>query len=480
MLFNSVTFIVFFAIVFVLYWQVFNRHYTRQNLLILMASYVFYGFWDWRFLSLIAFSSLSNYYLALVIEQSESDKYRRHTLWLSTILNLGLLGFFKYYHFFTDNLVLLLQQFGFNAPLNTLHVILPVGISFYTFQTMSYTIDVYRRQLKASQNAVDFCAYVAFFPQLVAGPIERARNLLPQFNKPRVFSYGNAVEGLKQALWGLFQKVVIADNCAPLVNEAFTNPQHHNTPFLIAGAVLFAFQVYGDFAGYTNMAIGLARLLGFNLMQNFAAPYFSENITEMWRRWHISLSTWLRDYLFTPLAMAFRNLEMKGIILATILTFSISGLWHGANWNFIFWGFLHGLFLSYALLTRKFRKKIKAHTPLGLYSVISIGLTFTAWTSALIFFRSADTTNGFLYYTQLFKGNFGMDGFPFESKTLTVGLLIAFYMLLEYFGRKQSYAIQTIGQHTHQWVRWSFYAVLVFLILVFYPGQGTPFIYFQF
>ncbi len=480
MLFNSLTFLLFFVAVFIIYWLVFNKNTKHQNIFLLVASYFFYGYWDWRFLSLIAISSASDYIIGLAIDKQNNNKKRKQLLTISIIINLTILGFFKYFNFFTDNLLVLLNTIGFGTNQRVLNIILPVGISFYTFQTMSYTIDIYRKQLRPTKSVINFFTYVAFFPQLVAGPIERAKNLLPQFAQSRKFIYTNATDGLKQILWGLFQKIVIADNCAPLVDMAFNNPAEYSSPFLIMGAILFAFQVYGDFAGYSNMAIGIARLLGFNLMQNFAAPYFSQSITEIWRRWHISLSTWLRDYLFTPLALQARNMGVWGVIAATLITFTISGLWHGANWNFIFWGFLHGLALSYEVLTKKTRKHLKSNILPIIYNPVSTILTFAFWVFALVFFRSAGTFNGFLYIKSVFSNSFTFVNYPFESKTITITLLITFFMLIDFAGRNRQYAIKTIAQSKPLWVRYLFYSFIVFLILAFYPTQGSPFIYFQF
>jgi D-alanyl-lipoteichoic acid acyltransferase DltB (MBOAT superfamily) len=301
MLFNSIDFAIFLPIVFILYWFVAKNNLKFQNLLIVLASYLFYGWWDWRFLALIAFSTLVDYTIGIKLLKQENPTKRKLLLWSSILVNLGFLGFFKYYNFFLDNFINAFSFFGQDIQANSLNIILPVGISFYTFQTLSYSIDVYRRKLEPTKDFLAFSAFVCFFPQLVAGPIERATHLLPQFYNKRQFDYAKAVDGLRQILWGLFKKIVIADNCAQFANEIFNNSADHNGSTLVLGALFFTFQIYGDFSGYSDIAIGTSRLFGFDLMQNFNFPYFSRDIAEFWRRWHISLSTWFRDYLYIPL-----------------------------------------------------------------------------------------------------------------------------------------------------------------------------------
>ena len=301
MLFNSIDFAVFLPIVFFLYWIIGSKNIKTQNLLLFVVSYVFYGWWDWRFLSLIFFSTLVDYSIGSGLKTNTNQSQRKILLWVSILVNLGFLGFFKYYNFFLDNFISAFTFFGGSFTASSLQIILPVGISFYTFQTLSYSIDVYKRKLEPTRDFIAFGAFVSFFPQLVAGPIERATNLLPQFYKKRRFNYSNAVNGLKQILWGFFKKVVIADNCAEFANQIFNNSADYSGSSLLVGALFFTFQIYGDFSGYSDIAIGTSRLFGFNLMKNFAFPYFSRDIAEFWRRWHISLSTWFRDYLYIPL-----------------------------------------------------------------------------------------------------------------------------------------------------------------------------------
>ena len=301
MLFNSIDFAVFLPTVFLLYWLLANKNLRLQNALIVLASYVFYGWWDWRFLFLVVFSTLVDYLIGLALLKENNQQKRKLLLWISITVNLGFLGFFKYYNFFLDNFVSVFSFFGTEIKANSLNIILPVGISFYTFQTLSYTIDVYKKKLEPTKDFIAFSAFVSFFPQLVAGPIERATNLLPQFYNKRTFDYLKAVNGMRQILWGLFKKIVIADNCAEYANLIFNNSTDYSGSTLVLGAIFFTFQIYGDFSGYSDIAIGTSRLFGFNLMRNFAFPYFSRDIAEFCRRWHISLSTWFRDYLYIPL-----------------------------------------------------------------------------------------------------------------------------------------------------------------------------------
>jgi D-alanyl-lipoteichoic acid acyltransferase DltB (MBOAT superfamily) len=383
MLFNSFTFFVFLPIVFALYWFVLRTKLKAQNALILVASYVFYAWWDWRFLSLILFSTLLDFYLGKALGKSNSKKRSKSLLWTSLLVNLGFLGIFKYFNFFIDSWVEAWGGLGVDLELSTLSIILPVGISFYTFQTLSYTIDVYRKELQPTHSLLNFAAYVAFFPQLVAGPIERATRLLPQFRQARTFSYQVAKSGVYLIIWGLFKKVVIADNCAFFVNQIFDNPDNFSSAELGLGAVLFAFQIYGDFSGYSDIAIGTARLFGFQLMTNFAFPYFSRDIAEFWRRWHISLSTWFRDYLYIPLggSRVRRSLQVRNVLII----FLVSGFWHGANWTFIIWGALHALFFL-PLLIFKLNRKYLENDALQFQQILKIGFTFTIVCLAWIFF----------------------------------------------------------------------------------------------
>ncbi|MFT5279676.1 MAG: alginate O-acetyltransferase complex protein AlgI [Bacteroidia bacterium] len=381
MFFNSIDFALFLPIVFILYWFVTNRSLKLQNLLIVGASYFFYGWWDWRFLSLILFSTIVDYLVGLGLKKENDKTKRKALLWTSILVNLGFLGFFKYYNFFLDNFVSAFSFFGTEIKADSLNIVLPVGISFYTFQTLSYTIDVYKGKLAPTKDFISFSAFVSFFPQLVAGPIERASNLLPQFYKQRQLSYANWTEGLNQILWGLFKKIVIADRLAIVVNEIYNYPDEYHGFALILGTVFFAFQIYCDFSGYSQIAIGTAKLFGFDLMKNFDMPYVSRSLGEFWRRWHISLSTWFRDYVYIPLGG--NQTSKSRWYLNILIVFVVSGFWHGAKWNFIIWGAIHGVFL---ILESAF-KHIKLPKNLVVYAFQTITI-FTVVCFGWIFFRA--------------------------------------------------------------------------------------------
>src|SRR6056300_856527 len=395
MLFNSLDFAVFLPIVFALYWFVTNQNLKLQNALIVAASYVFYGWWDWRFLSLIIFSTLVDYSIGRRLKNEEKQSTRKILLWTSIIVNLGFLGFFKYYNFFLDNFVAAFSFFGQEIQPNSLNIILPVGISFYTFQTLSYTIDVYKKKLEPTKDFIAFSAFVCFFPQLVAGPIERATNLLPQFYKKRTFEYDKAVDGMRQILWGLFKKIVIADNCAEYANLIFNNSADMNGSTLVLGAIFFTFQIYGDFSGYSDIAIGTSRLFGFDLMQNFNFPYFSRDIAEFWRRWHISLSTWFRDYLYIPLGGSRGGTWMK--VRNTFIIFLISGFWHGSNWTFVVWGGLNALYFLPLMLLKRNRANLGIVADARILPTFrefsQMGTTFLLTILAWVFFRAENMTD---------------------------------------------------------------------------------------
>ena len=348
MLFNSIGFAVFLPIVFLLYWFVGKGGFKYQNKLLLVASYYFYACWDWRFLFLLVFSTLLDYFTGLKMCEADSKGGKKFWLWLSISINLGFLGFFKYYNFFAKSFANALAVVGMHANPWTLKVILPVGISFYTFHGLSYILDIYKGKIKAERNFIDYSVFVSFFPLLVAGPIERATHLLPQIQKKRVFDYSKAVDGLRQILWGLFKKIVIADQCAEYANLIFNGGGGQSGSTLVLGALMFTFQIYCDFSGYSDIALGTARLFGIELLRNFAFPYFSRDIAEFWRRWHISLSSWFKDYLYIPLGGSKGGMWMK--VRNTFIIFLVSGFWHGANWTFIIWGFLNALYIMPSII----------------------------------------------------------------------------------------------------------------------------------
>ena len=489
MLFNSFEFLVFLPIVFLLYWFVFNRSLKWQNAFVVVASYVFYGWWDWRFLLLIAFTSLCSWASGLLIEKyADVPKSRnifrdsRFYLWANILLNLGILGFFKYFNFFVQSFVDAFAAFGITLQATTLHIILPVGISFYTFQALSYSIDVYRKQLTPTRDAVAFLAYVSFFPQLVAGPIERATNLLPQFQRPRTFDYAQAVDGCRQMLWGFFKKIVIADNCAVYVNQVFDTYQDQSGSTLLLAAIFFTFQIYGDFSGYSDIAIGCAKLFGIQLMRNFNVPYFSRDIAEFWRRWHISLTTWFRDYIYIPLGGS-RTTKAK-IIRNTFIIFLVSGLWHGANWTFVIWGAYHAvLFMPLILMgkNRRFTDTVAANRILPTWRESGqMLLTFVLVVIGWVIFRAESITQVWEYLGRMWQWGTLKASYRFftQSDIYTTSWLIVLMLVVEWVQRNKKHGLEFVVSYS--WVvRYVVYAIMFLLLILFY-GQNETFIYFQF
>lgn len=478
MLFNSIDFAIFLPIVFILYWFVANKSLKLQNTLLLIVSYIFYGWWDWRFLSLIVFSSFVDYYVGAGLLKTEGERKRKFLLMISVFVNLGLLGFFKYYNFFLENLVSAYTFFG--QPINPqgLHIILPVGISFYTFQTLSYSIDIYNKKLKPTKDMVAFFAFVSFFPQLVAGPIERAKNLLPQFYVPRKFEYEKAADGLRQMLWGLLKKMVIADHCAVYVNDIFLHQRIYGGSTLLLGIVFFAFQIYADFSGYSDIAIGTSRLFGFSLMRNFAFPYFSRDIGEFWRRWHISLSTWFRDYVYIPLGGSRVGVWTK--IRNIFIIFIASGFWHGANWTFIVWGALNALYFIPLMLVEKNRVHTDTVAEERLLPTFKeagqIGITFSITLIAWVFFRAASVGEALAYLGGIFSLSLFSIPQVFPAKVV---LAIFLFVSVEWVQRHKQHGLEFAERRYHPVLRWSLYYGIVAVILYF-CGEQQEFIYFQF
>ncbi len=488
MLFNSLDFALFLPLVFIIYWALKN-YLKYQNLFLLLASYFFYGWWDWRFLSLILFSTIVDYVLGIKLEKSNSKTKRRILLIFSLVINLGFLGFFKYCNFFLDNFSYLFSVFGADISARSLNIILPVGISFYTFQTLSYTIDIYNKKISASKDFFDFAAYVSFFPQLVAGPIERAFNLLPQYKTKRAFNSISVVDGLRQILWGLFKKIVIADTCAIYVNLIFDDYSSYSGISLLFGAMLFAFQIYGDFSGYSDIAIGSARLFGFNLMQNFNFPYFSRDIAEFWRRWHISLSTWFRDYLYIPLGGSKGTLKIK--IRNVFIIFIVSGFWHGANWTFIAWGGLNAIYFLPLLILNKNRK----HKNLlfsnnkfpNIKEFYQITSTFILISISWIFFRSENIYNAFEYIDLMISGLFNKSGVVqivdlfYYSIGWKFSLIFLFFIIFEWMGKENQYGIEKLFVNKKRKIRFLFYYLTLGIIMWYSVNDmEQEFIYFQF
>jgi alginate O-acetyltransferase complex protein AlgI len=478
MLFNSISFAIFLPIVFFLYWFSTKGDLRRQNILLLVASYFFYACWDYRFLFLLIFSTLLDYFTGLKISAAENSAKKRFWLWLSIGINLGFLGVFKYYNFFVSSFADGLSLLGVKINYTTLRVILPVGISFYTFHGLSYVIDIYKNRIKPERNFIDYSVFVSFFPLLVAGPIERATHLLPQILKKREFDYAKAVDGLRQILWGLFKKIVIADNCAEYANVIFNNSGEYSGSTLVMGALFFTFQIYCDFSGYSDIALGTARLFGIDLLRNFAFPYFSRDIAEFWRRWHISLSSWFRDYLYVPLGGSKGGTWMK--VRNTFIIFLVSGFWHGANWTFIVWGLLNAIYIMPSILFNTNRNNLDIAAQ-GKYlpapkEFFSIVITFILTVFAWIFFRAENLEHALDYIAGIFSSS--LFSLP-EVKPKIVILLIIFFMIIEWFGREQQYAIANLGAKWPRILRWAAYLVILELIYLF-AGSQQQFIYFEF
>ena len=473
MSFVSVAFFIFLPVVFTVYWLL-GRNLRWQNLWLLLASYVFYGWWDWRFLILILITSVSSFVSGLWLEHAQ---HKRAVVASNIVLNLGILGVFKYYDFFVENLQELFLQVGYSLDVPTLRLILPVGISFYTFQSLSYTIDVYRGKLRATNDIVAFFAYIAFFPQLVAGPIERASHLLPQMLGSRTFRYDEATDGLRRMLWGFFKKMVVADNCAVAVNLIWENYAEADALTLIGGMLLFTFQIYGDFSGYSDIAIGTSKLFGINLMENFRLPYFSKNIGEFWRRWHISLMTWFRDYLYIPLGGS-REGNIR-TVRNVFIVFLLSGLWHGANWTFVAWGGYNACLLTVQRWLRSNQKSDLSDTPTW-HSIPQIIFTFFLVAIGWVVFRSASIAEAFDYLTRLFTtlSSFSLGGLQHGKVAL---LYCGLMLVVEWMQRDRLCPLQLKGLAVGRYrvVRWTIY-YLVLILVFFGRGEDQTFIYFQF
>ena len=478
MLFNSIEFLLFLPAVFVLYWFVFNKNLKVQNSLILLSSYAFYGWWDYRFLSLIFLSTFVDYIIGLNISKQDSEKKKKLLLWCSVLFNLSVLGFFKYFNFFVESWVELFSSVGYEIKsVWTLNIILPVGISFYTFQTMSYTIDIYRNKLEPTKDFISFASFVSFFPQLVAGPIERASSLLPQILKKREFKYEQGVQGLRLILWGMFKKVVIADSLAPMVDDIFSNYQDFGGGTLWLGAIYFSFQIYCDFSGYSDIAIGTSKLLGIELMSNFNYPFFSRNISEFWRRWHISMTSWFTDYIYYPLKLEFRDSGHLVNIIVLLFYFSVIGFWHGANLTFIVFGLYHGVFFIPTVVYPKFYR-LKTHQ-ISLNKIFpsfselcQVITTFVIVSIGFVFFRSETIGDSFTYLYGMIS-NFNI------SSNETFGILyIVPLVILDYLIKNNE---RNLLFTKYRLINNSLFCVfLILVVLLFFKENSGDFIYFQF
>jgi D-alanyl-lipoteichoic acid acyltransferase DltB (MBOAT superfamily) len=490
MLFTSFAFVVFVVILFLLYWLVLPTNLRFQNVLLLTASYVFYGWWNVHFLWLMGGSSLIAYWVGWQIGQSQKPQKRKFWLFLGVGSHLVVLFFFKYYNFFAANVALLATFFGKPFTDYSLHILLPIGLSFYSFQLIAYLIDVYKKDILPEKDVIVFFSFVSFFPQIVAGPIERAKHFLVQFHTKRQFEQGQATDGLRQILWGLFKKVVIADGAAAYSDMVFNPAVSYTGSTLLVGALFFSLQIYGDFSGYSDIAIGVAKLFGFRLSQNFAFPYFATNIADFWRRWHISLFTWLRDYVYIPLGGGNGSLFSK--IRNIFIVFFISGLWHGANWTFIVWGILNAIFFIAYLWCKKskFRLFLMAENRifLSVKPFAEMFITFTLVTFSWIFFRATDLLHAwvfikkmylYLFDNQSFQITIAIFNYLYGKTSIAFLLLILFFILVEWRGRTSTHALNRLGCRWRRPLRWIFYEVLLFVILIF-AGKNQEFVYFQF
>lgn len=488
MLFNSIDFAFFLPIVFILYWLINKQKFYLQNILLLAASYYFYGSWDIRFLALLAFSTFLDYFSGIKIVEAQTLSKKKIWLTVSVVINVGFLAFFKYYNFFIESFAELLLNFGFKPNFTLLQIVLPVGISFYTFHGLSYVFDVYRDKIKPTKNLIDYSLFVSFFPLLVAGPIERATHLLPQIQAPRSFDAAKFSDGLRQILWGLFKKVIIADNCAQYSGMVFNHYEQYSGGALLMGAVLFMFEVYGDFSGYSDIALGTARLFGFELLQNFSFPYFSRNISEFWARWHISLSSWFRDYVYIPIGGGRGSKWIK--LRNVFVVFLLSGFWHGASFNRILWGALHAVFMVPIVLWPNTNNKYKEIVAKGklfpsLKELLQIISTFLLCTLALIVFRTTSISDSFAYLKKIFlsvfngKILFQIADFWRISVGWTPGLLLLIFIVWEWLNRTRKYALEDVAKDKPLWFRWAIYFCILAMLFLF-ANRSRQFIYFQF
>ncbi len=483
MIFNSIPFAVFFAIFFMLYWMVFNKNLRLQNLLILAGSYFFYGWWNWRFLSLLIVSSLLNFYLGIWIAKTENEKKRKLLLYIGILQGLAGLIFFKYYNFFITSFAEAFSVFNMQVNVTTLQLILPLGISFYTFRTISYLLDVDKNKIKPTTDWVVFFSFVSFFPGLISGPIDKAKLLIPQLEKIRVFNNAQVTDGMRQILWGLFKKIVVADNCADIANQIFDNYLNLPASSLLLGALFYTLQLYADFSGYSDMALGFARLLGFNITKNFNFPFFAQNIADYWRRWHMSLTAWLTEYVFTPLSIKFRDYGKTGLAMAIIINFTICGIWHGANWTYILFGFLHGCYFIPLIIKGTMNKKVKKEkiTMLpSLKELRNILATFILVMLTNIVFRADSIAHAADYFKHIFSMSvFSYPLFTNRISALTALVFSVIMLLVEWLQRDKEHALQFNEIKIVPWFRWGIYYVIG-LIILWFGGTQDTFIYFQF
>ncbi len=481
MSFSSITFLLFFIVVFSLYYLVLKEKTKQQNILLLVASYVFYAWTDWRFLPLLIVATVGFYGIGIAIVDAKTEKRQQLFTTLGVMLGIGVLLYFKYTNFFISSFKTLFESLGLQTNLHTFNIIVPIGISFYTFRLLSYIIDIQRGKYKPTRDIVTFATYVAFFPCMISGPIDRPATLIPQLQNKRIFDYSLAVDGLRQFLWGLFKKVVVADNCAEYVNMVFAGdyqPERGST--LLLAAIFYSFQMYADFSGYSDMAIGISKVLGLRVTKNFAYPFFAQNIAEYWRKWHISLTSWLTDYIFMPLNIKWRNWGNWGMILAIIVNFVLCGLWHGDNWTFVLWGFYHGLLFIPLILSGAMFKKNKIVTYKWGFPtpkvLLNISLTFGLVTIGLVFFRA----NSIGHAVEYFGGMVQWDTFKALYRIISTkeGWLILSMVLVEWTQRNQEYGLE-LSSIKRQWVRHTIY-ILIIISIIWFMGENEQFIYAKF
>lgn len=481
--FHSIAFLLFFIGVFFLYWFAFKKSFKLQNILLLLASYFFYAWWDWRFLALIIAASGFNFWLAIQIENSDEGSKRKWLLRLGMLQGVGMLVYFKYFNFFIESLNNLFSSFS-SINIQTLSIIVPLGISFFTFRTISYLLDVDKGKIESCKNPITFFTYVAFFPSLVSGPIDKAREFIPQLEKKRSFEFNKSLDAIFRIVWGLFKKLIIADNCASITNQIFSNYENLPASVLVVGMFLYAIQIYADFSGYSDMAIGLGRLLGFKVAKNFNFPYFAQNIADFWRKWHISLTTWLTEYVFTPLSIAFRDFGNWGLTLAIILNFSIIGIWHGANWTYLLFGIVHGCFYIPLIIKGNMNKKKKMAKDKVLPTfkeLVNISITFTFVMLSFVIFKSDSITDAFAFYKGVFsKSIFSIPRLTGQDNTNMLLCLVFSVLLIivDWRHRHREFVFENIVSKSNV----TRIAILVLLVTTIYylSSDSKTFIYGQF
>lgn len=489
MIFNSIPFCIFFIVVFFLYYFPFKRNLTAQNLLLLFSSLFFYGYANWKMIPLLLASILFVFYLGKEIDKTTSVKKSKFLSFLGIIFGIGLLLYFKYLNFFIDSFSYALNSIGFKTNISTLNILMPLGISYFTFKLISYVVEIQRGKINHCNDLVSFSTYIAFFPTILSGPIDKPNTFIPQLQKKRSFDYTLAVDGCRQILWGLFQKVVIADNLTLLINHVWSDMSNQSGFTLFIVAILYSIQLYTDFSGYSHMAIGIGKILGFRITINFNYPYFSRNIAEFWRKWHISLTSWITDYVFMPLNIKFRNLVKLGIIIAIIINMIIVGLWHGANWTYVVFGLYNGLLFIPLIISGNFFKKnnLKANK-FGIPSFLDflkMARTFLLFTFGLIIFRATNIEHAWHYIHNMFIDIYSFTGYfetvklVYREVGLPICLLILFFFITEWFTREKEFALQKLGVNWKRYIRYSMYFLFIMTIL-WLGGKEEPFIYFQF